>query len=124
VSFRGWISPDGRRFTTNPNDDHNDSAARLLKRYFRQWEWENAPEAEYQGAIFASLALQSRGWIRVVGENSFSTGKVTAQNAPVLRGLILRVHPSDRLYIDLGDDSLVLNRDMAIGRLNALGVTL
>ena len=99
--MRGWQSPEGTHYNTSEGEDHGDHADRLLDKFYPDWRWEEDKRFEHQGAVFASAALEYKGWLRIVCDGVYS---LYVMKRPALDNLIEQVqelHPSQRVIVDV-----------------------
>lgn len=113
-NWRGWISYSGHRHETRESEDHGEHAERLLHKHYRSWDWENDPVSIDQNVLYPSLALESKGWVRVVCQNSFSCGMLGSYQRQILRGLILKCRSGEPIYCDVRGHNVPRNRDAAL----------
>lgn len=76
----GWVNPNGRFFKLNKNkilkmyENHDLTAKSLLSKFYPEWKWQD--DFRLYGAPYASKALEFKGWIRVAGEEQYSTWSI------------------------------------------------
>lgn len=96
------MAPNGQLTEIDSGAEHGDAAEHLLKKYFKNWDWESNPKFQQRGVAYAGDALQARGWVRVVGTNIWSADTVSRVQAEALSDDLLAVGPGKTVCIDIG----------------------
>ncbi len=85
----------------NDGGTHDSHADRLLKKYYSNWNWESSKSFQLGGVWYADLALQYKGWIRVVDNGIYSIYKLTPQIKSILIEILSELPPSHVVYLDM-----------------------
>lgn len=101
MSFRGWIDPDGERYHTIELATHDDHAELLLKRFYPKWRWEDDPRCGEGSVIYASWALEVKGWLRVVCPGSYSLWELRGPAKDNLIDLVADLDEDQALHVGL-----------------------
>jgi len=118
--FRGWISPDGREFNSDDGGTHSSHAHRLLQKFYPNWKWESLRTFQQSGVIYADLALEYKGWIRVVDNGIYSIYKMTPQIKSILIELLSELPNNYPVKMDIEDGRSIGGRSTAREVLNLL----
>lgn len=97
--FRGWVSPSGQQLETGSGEDHGNHADRILDRAYPAWEWERSKRFTEQGVSYPTIALEYKGWIRVVDDGIYSVYKLTPAVVSSLEELINEIEDDTPVII-------------------------
>jgi len=104
-SFRGWLSPDGGMIPISAGDEHDHDASERLDRLYPNWEWWENPDFLEAGAAFASPALQSKDWVRIVSHGKdggiYSVWNLNHRTKESLRTLLNDLNPNAPVRLEV-----------------------
>ena len=98
-SFRGWVAPNGTKYTTGEGEEHDTHAGRLLKQFYPSWKWVNDYRFEEGGAVYAQRALEFKGWTRVVGAGIYSVWSLSGGMKDTVTELVSELSPRHKVRI-------------------------
>ena len=102
--FRGWVSPSGEKFYTSDGVDHGDHADKLLAKKYPSWKWEDDKRfSDGSGAVYATDALEAKGWIRVVDDGIYSCWALDGRTRSTLIELISEIDDGTPVMVDSRD---------------------
>ncbi len=99
--FRGFISPDGEQVEIDPGADHGQAASGLLDTHHFGWNWEDDERFEDQGVIYATPALLSKGWLRIVDDGIYSVWELSGPALDHVTMEVSDLHPADKVILDV-----------------------
>ena len=108
AGFRGFVSPQGEKFSAQKGEDHNDLANRLLRKFHKNENYENDEEANENGVYFANTSLEIRDWVRVVDDGLYSVWRLNYVTLNRLKDLLSELPDNHQcmLGISIGDKLL------------------
>ncbi len=109
-SHQGWVSPNGKFFPLTKNKvlglygNHDHKASELLAKFYPKWRYEKDNDFTFSsGVVYATKALEYRGWVRVASDNQYSVWSIndpfTGRMRKNLADLIAGLH-GGKVYVD------------------------